>query len=67
MAKFDANVYNKDYKKAHYKQVHIMVPLIEKEVIEKLKEQQSVSKYIVQLIKDDIKDKKTIDRLKVQD
>lgn len=67
MAKFDANKYNAEYTRTHYKQIAFRVPLYKKEVLAKFEElakSKKVSSYIIQLVEDDMKNAQIIERIK---
>lgn len=64
MSKFDFNEYNKAYKKAKYKQYSILIPLEDKDIIDYLSKQSSISKCIKTLIKEAIENEKIIENLK---
>lgn len=52
---FDFAKYNADFMKKTYKRVTTLIPKSDVEVIEHLNKQKSVSSYILNLIKEDIK------------
>ena len=67
MAKFDANKYKAEYDRSHYRQVSFRLPLYEEDVLNYISpiiKSKQFSKYIIQLIKDDMKNAEIIKRIK---
>ena len=53
---FNHKKYINDYKKTHYRRFNLLIPNKEKKVIKKLESQENKTKYLIDLIKKDIKE-----------
>lgn len=53
--KFNFQQYNNDYKKEHYQRITILISKNEIEVLKKLNHVSNRTKYILDLIKEDVK------------